>query len=378
MFYNFLGGFMRFFPEEGYKRVLVIFLYCVIGAAFLYGILRYLFPAIFPFLIAFPAAALLRRPTLAVSRYTRMPRKIIAALLAVLFVSLLLGGIGFLIWKLVSEIGEFARTVMSGENALLENLQAMLSRIGDLTARLPFSGGENAEALRSTVTEAVLGMAKNAAGALGTKLPEMAGRIASAVPQAFIFFLVTVLSTVYFCADYDKITAFFRRHLRGKAREMTEKLRTAARTVLSKVLRSYAILFLFTFAELLLGFVILREPYAFLLAILTALVDSLPVFGTGTILIPMVLYRFFTGDSRAAIGFLILYAAVTVIRQILEPKILGDGIGMHPLLMLISMYAGLKLFGILGMLLVPIAVMIAKNVISIFRPDEKENVHVSY
>jgi sporulation integral membrane protein YtvI len=366
---------MRFFPEEGYKRVLVLFLYGAIGSVLLYGILRYLFPALLPFLIAFPAAVLLRRPTLKISRHTKIPRKVIAALLAILFVSLLLCGIGFLIWKLVNEIGDFTRAVLGGENALLENLEIILSRIGDFSARLPFSGGEDGEALRGAVTETVLGMAKNAVSSLGTKLPEMAGKLASAVPQALIFFVVTVLSAVYFCADYDRITAFFHRYLRGKAWDMTEKLRAAAGTTLKKVFRSYAILFLFTFSELLLGFVLLGEAYAFLLALITALVDSLPVFGTGSVLLPLALYRFFTGDSRTATGFLILYAAVTVIRQILEPKILGEGVGMHPLLMLISMYAGLKLFGIFGMILIPILAMIAKNIIPLFRAPEKENSH---
>ena len=84
---------MKFLPEEGYKCFFVIFIYSIIGAAVVYGVFRYLFPAILPFLIAFPAAVLLRRPTLAISRHTKMPRKIVASLLAILFVSLLLGGI---------------------------------------------------------------------------------------------------------------------------------------------------------------------------------------------------------------------------------------------------------------------------------------------
>ena len=201
----------------------VIFIYSMIGAAAVYGIFRYLFPAVLPFLIAFPAAVLLRRPTLAISRHTKMPRKIVASLLAILFVSLLLGGIAALIWMLASEIGEIARSIMSGETALLENLQSMLSRIGDLIARLPFSGGENAEALRGAVTETILDMSKNMIASLGAKIPELAGKLASAIPQALIFFVVTVLSTVYFCADYDKILAFFRKHSPKPLREIADK-----------------------------------------------------------------------------------------------------------------------------------------------------------
>lgn len=368
---------MRFFPEEGYKRIFVIFIYILLSIVLLYGIFRYLFPAFLPFLIAFPAAVLLRRPTLALSKHTKMPRKLIAVLLAVLFVSAFLFGIGFAVWMLIVEIGDFTRAVMSGENALLENLQALFSRIGTIASRLPFSGGEDAEKLRDTVLETVLDMAKSIVGGLATKLTDFAGRFASAIPQTIIFFVVTVLSAVYVCADYDKITAFFHAHIQGKALVFCQKVRAAVGKTLAKVLKSYAVLFLLTFAELLFGFVILREPYAFLLALLTALVDSLPIFGTGAILLPMALYRFFTGDIRTAIGFCILYAVVTVVRQIAEPKILGAGVGIHPLLMLISLYVGLKLFGVLGMILMPIITMIVKNIVEAFKKHEKENLHGS-
>lgn len=363
---------MRFFTEERAKYALTIFIFGGIGIFLLYLAFRYFFPVALPFLIAFSVAALLQKPTKAVSKLTRIPRRIISPLLSVIFVSALLGGIGFLVWKCISEIGEFARAVITGENALLENLQNFLSEIGALIARLPFSGGENAENLRNRVTETVLDMAKNTAIELGTKLPELAGRLASAVPQALIFCVVTILSAVYFCADYDKITSFIQNRLRGKARVVAEKIRLTTGTTLLKVLRSYAILFLLTFAELFLGFSILGERYAFLLAFLTALVDSLPILGTGTILLPIALYRFFMGDTRTAIGFAILYLAVTVIRQILEPKILGAGVGMHPMLMLVSMYTGLKLFGVLGMLLLPILAMVLKNTITAFRKSVKE------
>lgn len=368
---------MKFFPEEGYKRFFVIFIYSIIGAALVYVVFRYLFPAVLPFLIAFPAAALLRRPTIAISRHTKMPQKIIASLLAILFVSLLLGGIAALIWILASEVGDFAKSIISGETALLENLQNILSRISDLVSRLPFSVGENAEMLQSTVTETILDMAKNMIASLGAKIPELAGKLVAAIPQALIFFVVTVLSTVYFCADYDKILRFFHKHMGKRTKEITGKIFIAAKNTMIKILRSYAVLFLFTFAELLLGFVLLGESYAFLLALLTALVDSLPVLGTGIILLPLALYRFFIGDAKAAIGFLVLYIAVTVIRQILEPKILGNGVGMHPLLMLVSMYVGFKLFSIPGMLLFPILVMIAKNVVGIFQTSKKENSNAS-
>ncbi len=366
---------MRFFPEEAYKRFFVILLYGLIGGALLYITLRYLFSAFLPFFIALGVAVLLRHPTAAIAQKAKLPKKFVAVLLALLFVSLLLSGAGYAIWRLAEELGSLAHAVMTGENTLLSDLQMMLSRLSELFSRFPFANGENSDTIRNALTETILDMAKNAVAELGTRLPALAASLASIIPQMLVFFVVTVLSAVYICADYDKIAAFLRKNIRGKARTILNTLRKVAGQTFSKVLRSYAILFLFTFAEVLLGFVILREPYAFLLALLTALVDSLPIFGTGTVLLPMALYRFFTGDIRIAIGLCILYGAVTVIRQILEPKILGDGFGMHPLLMLVAMYTGLRLFGVIGMIVLPIIAMLTKNIIFSLPHPEKETRH---
>ncbi len=368
---------MHFFPEEGYQRILVLFLYLLLGTLSLMLFFRYLFPALLPFLLAFLVASLLARPARALSLHTRLPRRLAASLLAVLSASALLGGTGLLIWKLLSELGDFLRAVVAGENPLLDNLQGLFVYIEDLAARLPFSGGENGEALRDMITDALLELAKNIITELGTRLPVWAANFAGALPSALVFGVVTILSSVYFCADHDRILAFFREILPKKVQEKCENIRLAAGKTLGGVLRSYALLFLFTFAELLLGFVLLREPYAFLLAILTALVDSLPIFGTGTILIPLAVYRFFVGDTRTAVGFCVLYLAVTIVRQIIEPKLLGAGAGLHPLLMLMALYAGLRLFGILGMILMPIAVILFKNILLSLKKQNEGADHVT-
>ncbi len=365
---------MHFFPEEGYKRFLVLLCYIIIGGLLFFLALRYLFSAFLPFLTAFCIAWLLRRPTVYLARKTHISRKLIASLLAIISVSSLLFGFGYGIWKLVLEIGNFAMAVISGENPLLSDLQNLLGMLGDMASKLPLAQHEHAEALRNTLTQTVLDTAKNIAVELGTKIPEFAAKLASAIPQVLIFGIVTIFSAVYFCADYDRFVSFFNQNIHGKSEKIIRKIGYAAKKTLLKVLKSYAVLFLFTFAQLLLGFVILKEPYAFLLALLTALIDSLPIFGTGTVLIPMALYRFLTGDLRTAVGFAVLYGIVTVVRQISEPKILGEGFGVHPLLMLIAMYTGFRLFGVFGMLFFPLAAVFFKNIFSSFR-EEKEAFH---
>ena len=119
-------------------------------------------------------------------------------------------------------------------------------------------------------------------------------------------------------------------------------------------------MFLLTFVELLVGFLALRVEYVFLLAFLTAVLDILPVLGVGTVLIPFALFSFVTGNVFQGVGLLILYGLITVIRQIAEPHLVGKSLGLHPILMLVSFYAGWKLFGVAGVFLGPALALLIK------------------
>ena len=129
--------------------------------------------------------------------------------------------------------------------------------------------------------------------------------------------------------------------------------------------KSYFLLFLLTFSGLFFGFVLLGEKYAFLIALITATVDSLPIVGMGIVLLPSAIYHFMIGKVGYGVGVCVLYLILTVLRQILEPRILGAGMGMHPLVMLASMYVGLEIFGIGGMLLAPFFAVTVKNIAQI-------------
>ena len=117
-----------------------------------------------------------------------------------------------------------------------------------------------------------------------------------------------------------------------------------------------------TFSELLIGFTVMKLfglfdlKYTFLIALLTAILDALPVFGTGAVLIPWSIYNIIVArfDLAIAIALLALYIICVVVRQFTEPKVVGDSLGLHPLVTLLSMYIGLKLIGIGGMILLPI------------------------
>ena len=326
---------------------------------------RYLFAALLPFLAGFAAATVLYRPSRKISQVLRIPYKAVAICLAVLSVSAFMGIVGFLLWKTVSEIGYFAGETLGGENGLLEDMVGVFSRIGDTISSLPFISGKDESALRESVTPAISDTVKNLFVSAASRFPAFAAKMVSAVPQIFIFFIVTVLSAVYFCVDFEKICAYAQQFISKERWRVLQRAFAVVKQTAFQFTKSYLLLFLFTFAGLFFGLIILGEKYAFLLALLTAAVDSLPIVGMGIVLFPLAVFGFMLGNVGYGIGICALYLILTVSRQILEPRLLGAGMGIHPLAMLAAMYCGLQIFGFGGMLLAPFCAVTVKNFIGL-------------
>ena len=119
---------------------------------------------------------------------------------------------------------------------------------------------------------------------------------------------------------------------------------------------------LMTFAEVLVGLSILRVRYALLMSLIIAVVDILPILGTGTVLIPWAIFSYVTGDGGLGTGLLILYAIVLILRQLIEPRIVGSSLGLHPLATLASIYLGIKLIGLGGIFIGPAAALLVKGI----------------
>ncbi|MDE6412631.1 MAG: AI-2E family transporter, partial [Eubacterium sp.] len=132
------------------------------------------------------------------------------------------------------------------------------------------------------------------------------------------------------------------------------------------LLRAYGLIMFVTFCEIALGLFILNwigvmdNHYVFIIALAIAVFDILPVAGSGGILIPWALVSLISGDMGEAIGLIVIYVAISAIRQYIEPKIVGDSLGVNPILTLAGLYFGLKLFGFMGMFIVPMAIMVLK------------------
>jgi sporulation integral membrane protein YtvI len=196
---------------------------------------------------------------------------------------------------------------------------------------------------------------------LSSRIPELIASIIRAIPSTAIFLLTFLLAAFYLCADLSGIKNSLLRLFPIRWQERVGQGTHRLRELGGNYLRAYFLLFLMTFVELLLGFTFLRLPYIVLPALLIALVDILPVLGVGTVLVPWGLIELLKGNGGRGGGLLALCAVVLLIRQLLEPRIVGKSIGLHPLATLFSAYAGLQVFGLAGMLLGPAVALLIKG-----------------
>ena len=331
-----------------------------IGAALaaLFVLFRWLLPVVLPFLIAMGLARLMEPAVRFMHKKWRFPRKIGAALLTLLIVAAIVGAVWFILSWLFWEI-----------NGLIE-------RAPELIARLPEMNESWTEKLNRWIEAAPLSMRdtlSNAAEGVMEGLSAIPAKVvgwltnwltgfAKKLPYIILFVFALVLSTFLISADYPGITKSLLKPFSKKTRDKILSVKTRLVNTLGKWLKAQGMIMLITFGELLLGFMILRIPTALLAASLIALVDALPVLGAGLCLIPWAIISLASGDSFQAAGLAVIYGAVVLVRGFLEPKLVGDQIGLGALPTFMAMYAGFVLSGVLGMITFPILLITGKQI----------------
>lgn len=330
---------------ETVKRILVFF-----GAALAFWlILKYVLPVFLPFLLAWIAALCLRPAVDLLSKRLGASRRLLAGI----FVAAAVCGVGALIFLLVSRLLSELGALLSELNTS-GGLDLFFQKVAAFVSRIPFISAYESDisemledALRSAVTELTAGLPALVATALG------------ALPGFILFTVILIMASYYFTAEHDDISKKLRELLPPHARRVCERLRARLAAAGLQYLKACLILTFITFVELAVGLLTLGIPYAFTLALVIALVDMLPVLGAGTVLVPWALWEWLTGDMYYAVGILIIFTVVSLVRRFAEPRIISSGIGLSPITTLFSMYLGSRVFGIVGLFFAPLlAVMI--------------------
>lgn len=196
-------------------------------------------------------------------------------------------------------------------------------------------------------------------GRLSEPTVSAAGRFAMGIPSALVATIVTFISAYFFIADREEVLLWAKRiapdALVTRMTMVVDNFKYAVGGYFKAQFKIMAVVYVLLAA----GFLILRVHFAFLLALLIAFLDFLPFFGTGTALLPWVFYKFMMGEYRMVVGLLILYGVTQLVRQLIQPKLVGDSMGLNPLVTLALLYAGYKMGGVLAMIFaVPVGMIV--------------------
>lgn len=343
---------------EKYRKFLITFAYYAVIAALAFVVIRYALPMLAPFVIGAVIAYFLRFPIRFLHRKAKLPYKGAAIITVLLFfgiigVALGLAGIKAINW-LVSAINllptMYTTHVLPFFEEVTHNLElAFHSLDPDVLATLDTLG-------------------QQALDSAGTMISSLSGKAVSAlsgaaisIPGLFIDLVLLIISTFFIAIDYELIKGFIVRQLDEKTHNLLWEIKNYVGGTLWVCIRSYAIIMSLTFVELAIGLSIVKIQHAVIVALLISIFDILPVLGTGGIMIPWTVLTAIQGDFKLALGLLLIYVVITIIRNIVEPKIVGGQLGLHPVVTLSSMFAGVQLFGVIGLFGFPIGLSLLRH-----------------
>lgn len=351
-------------PQEPYKRFAVVTLYISVGIAAAYLIFNYLWSALLPFGVAYLFAECFRPIVKYSESHKKFPKRSFVLFVVLLATASLIGLIYAVSRQVVREITELAGII--GETVqLIRNDEGYAAEFIDkICGFIPFVDlRERLWQMRSNLDNELWSLAVSLGDKISGGIVSFVGSAAAFLPKSLLFAAVVIIATYYFAIDRVKINCFFLSLFPEKYRLMLKSTRDSLAETVGRFLRAYGLLFVITFFELLIAFMIMGIEYSFVLALVISLVDVLPVLGTGTVLIPWGIVALISGKIGIGIGILVTYAVITIVRQILEPKIVGKFIGISPLAALASMYIGLKLTGIVGLFVFPLGAILLKRIL---------------
>lgn len=277
---------------------------------------------------------------------------------AIIIIAVLAACIG-LIYLAVSRIWGEVSSLIQDFPSMYRDLEKGFRQIGERTSQifalLPGNVQEGLNTFAANLDETMSGIISS----ISEPTVAAAGNFAKRIPSILISFIVTIISAYFFIADRENIILWakkiFPKPIVERMTMVTDNLKYAVGGYFKAQFKIMAVVF----AILLVGFGIMGVHFSVLLAIGIAFLDFLPFFGTGTALLPWALYELLTGDYRRVVALAVLYAVTQLVRQLIQPKLVGDSMGLNPLFTLVLLYAGYRAGGILWMILaVPIGLLV--------------------
>lgn len=343
--------------DRPYWKVIVSLAFSLVGTLLFlylgYKLLGFFMPFVIGWFIAYIASP--------VVNWLEKRVKIVKKLGSVIMIVGVLAAVCFIIYFIISTLWKEISFLIQDMPGMYRDLESGLSQIGNsmegVFGKLPDGVQEGWHTMVANFDEMM--------GELMSRISEptvsAAGRFAKSIPSVLVATIVTFISAYFFIAEREDVIRWSKKvapdALVSRMTMVIDNLKFAVGGYLKAQLKIMVVVYII----LVVGFIILNIHFSFLLGLLIALLDFLPFFGTGTALIPWAIYQFFMGNYKLVVGLVILYAVTQLVRQLIQPKLVGDSMGLRPLLTLLLLYTGYKIGGVFGMIFaVPIG-MIAIN-----------------
>lgn len=312
-----------------------------------------------PFLVGFIIALIIEPAIKFLMKKTKMSRKMSSIIIFILVFALI---IGLVVWGVISLVSESTNLLQT----LNIYIDKAYTQIQETIGKLKIT--------KMSISNNVIDLAQNASREILVKVSTWLAdvltkiiNVITSIPTIGIYVVITILSVYFICTDKIYMLDLMEHHMPSK---WVQKIGTHIREItksLGGYLKAEAILVLVSFAISVIGLYVLKFigmniTYPLLMALAIGFVDALPILGSGTIMLPWAVISALNGDLNLGIGIIVLWIIMSVVRQILEPKIVSGNIGIHPIFTLIAMYTGFKVIGIMGMLIGPIVLIILKSI----------------
>lgn len=358
---------------EKKKNFIISVLYGAIVLTLFYAFFKYAFGLFLPFIVAVLVAMILQKPINFICNKTPLKRGIVSVFMVLICSLAILFGIGMIFVWIGTELKGFFQYIM----IQLEDIPALLLKI-ELALRdgLSFLPDKVESTVTSFISEKLNEFLSSSnkpdapttsfdISSLATPLLGILDT-AKQIPTTIVSIVIAVIACCFMASDFKTVKKVILSLFKPETREKVVRAKHLLFPALGKMAKAYALIITITFTELSLGLFLLQlmgvyeSGYIFIIAGIVALIDIVPVLGTGTVLIPWAAYSLFIGNISLAIGIIIMYVCITVIRQIIEPKLVAAQLGIPPFATIMAMYIGSRIFGFIGLFLLPITIVMVK------------------
>ncbi len=338
-----------------YLKIVINFIIAILAVLFTFLLLPKILGFFMPFVIGWIVAMIANPLVKFLEKRVRLLRKHSSAIIIVVVVAAIVGAIYLIIAVLVREVKSLSSDLPNIFTQVEQQLENLSERVKDISGSLPAS-------LQRMIDNLINGISSNITNfntdenmlTLST-----AGNFAKDIAEVFLMVIVTILSAYFFIARRDELVAGLKKNMPNSLNSGWLIIYENFKTAVGGYFKAQFKIMFIIIAIMFIGFEILGVGYSFLLAFGIALLDLLPVFGTGAILWPWALIDMLMGNYVRAIGLVVIYLICQIVKQILQPKMVGDSIGISPLATLVFMYIGYRFYGVLGMILgIPIGMVL--------------------